>query len=190
MNLLRKLDFLLASTLLLACGNMENEYSSSHCYFVFDNSVHQDAVLASSCNAASPGIFCIATKRTGAGGATYFDFTSSSGTTSSQLANAVDLRRTSILGYNGGLIIGFGNLSYPYTLYVYDRECPNCFDPDAIPVRSKPLSISGSGMAKCGVCGRKYDMNNGGIVSDGDAGNKLTRYRGSTTGPYGVLTVN
>ena len=36
----------------------------------------------------------------------------------------------------------------------------------------------------------KLGMNNGGNIVKGDGGNKLTRYRASTTGPYGVLSVN
>ena len=76
------------------------------------------------------------------------------------------------------------------TFYAYDLECPNCFDPNYIPVRSKPLSISVNGLATCNLCKRQYDMNNGGIVSKGEGGKKMTRYRAATTGPLGVMSVN
>jgi hypothetical protein len=86
--------------------------------------------------------------------------------------------------------VGYGALSQPAVLYAFDRECPNCFDPAAIPLRSKPLSMSSSGIATCNVCKRQYDLNNNGFISAGEEGKRLTRYRATTTGPYGVLSVN
>jgi len=171
------------------CGDAENEYTSLTCYFVFDNSVHQDATLATSMNNNAPGIFCYATKSMKSG-ATYFDFSNNQGASSSAIANAIDQRRTMILGQNNGIIIGFGNADYPSTFYVYDAECPNCFDPNALPVRSHRLSMSSDGIATCKTCSRKYNLNAGGYISEGEQGNKLTRYRASTTGPFGVLNVN
>ena len=52
------------------------------------------------------------------------------------------------------------------------------------------LSMTSDGRATCKNCGRAYDMNNGGIVTSGGSGKKLIRYRASTTGPTGMLTVN
>ena len=72
----------------------------------------------------------------------------------------------------------------------YDRECPNCFDPNMLPLKSRPLSVSENGIAKCGYCKRQYDLNNGGFISNGDKGKKLTRYSCHATGAYGILTVN
>ena len=174
--------------LLMACGDTQHEYTINVAYFVFDNSKHQDATLAAALNVNSPGIFCRVSQSM-RDGITQFDFENNAGVTSSVNANALDQQRRVILGHNNGIIVGYGNMSLPATLYVYDRECPNCFDPTAIPVRSKPLSMSHSGLATCGVCHRQYDMNNGGIVVNGDGGNKLTRYRGTCTGPFGILAV-
>ena len=178
----------LLALLLASCGESQHEYTVNVAYFVFDNSTHQDATLASAMNANAPGIFCRISQSM-QGGVTQFDFVNNAGVSSSVTANAVDQQRRVILGHNNGLIVGYGNLSTPSEFYVYDRECPNCFDPTATPLRSKPLSMSTNGLATCGVCHRRYDMNNGGNIVDGDGGNKLTRYRGACTGPFGRLAV-
>ncbi len=175
--------------MLTACGDSEHEYTIGKCYFVFDNGIHQDVTLASAMNPAIPGIFCTVTQATRKG-ATYFDFTNNAGVSSSQLPNAIDTRRTLILGYNNGIIVGYGTLNQPPIFYAYDRECPNCFDPAAIPIKSRPLSVSSNGLATCQVCHRQYDLNNDGFISSGENGKKLTRYRANTTGPFGVLSVN
>jgi len=174
--------------LLTSCGDTQYEYSSRTCYFVFDNSVHNDATLAAAMTPYS-GVFTQVTLATH-GGANYFVFQSNQGNSSEAIYNAIDSRRTQILGMNQGLIVGYGSLSDPLVFYAFDRECPNCFDPDAIPIRSHPLQMDTRGIATCSLCKRSYDLNNGGIITQGEAGNKLTRYRASTTGPYGVISVN
>ena len=174
---------------LSSCGDSENEFTTGKCYFVFDNSVHNDATLASAMNPNAPGIFCQVTKAT-RNGATYFDFTNNGGVSSSCILNAVDTRRTLILGYNNGIIVGYGALDMPAAFYAYDRECPNCFDPNAIPIKTHPLTMSSNGIATCKTCHRQYDMNNNGFISSGENGKRLTRYRATSTGPFGVLSVN
>jgi hypothetical protein len=169
-----------------SCGDTESEYSQAQCSLTFDNSVHNDAVLASAMTPYSGTYVTITTKTTG--GARYFVFESNQGTTSNVIFNELDKRRTIILGYNGAIIVGYGS-SVDDVFYAYDRECPNCFSPDSLPLRSRPLTVDEQGFAHCSNCNRSYNLNNGGIVSDGDGGNKMTRYRASTTGPYGVLNV-
>ncbi len=188
---MRKLISLLfaVALLLTACGDTTNEFTIGTCYFVFDNSIHQDATLAGAMNPNAPGIFC-QVKKNVRGGATYFDFKDNAGVSSSKIQNAIDDRRTFILGYNNGLIVGFSALNSPATFYAFDLECPNCFDPNSIPMRSRPLSMTTSGQAVCGVCHRTYDLNNNGFIVSGDPGDKLTRYRATTTGPFGVLSVH
>ncbi len=176
--------------LLLSCGDAENEYTIGACYLAFDNSQHNDAILASAMNVNSPGIFCLIKSEVQAGGATYFAFTNNAGQSSRSIINGIDQRRTNIIGYNNGVIVGFGTLDSPTVFYAYDKECPNCFDPNALPVRSKPLTMSSNGLATCKVCHRQYNMNSDGIVVAGDSGKKMTRYRASTTGPFGILAVN
>ncbi len=173
---------------LSSCSDAISEYSSYPCRVVVDNSLFLDATLASAMNSVSPGVFCMIQK-TMSGSAEQFSFTSNQGLSSSQVFTAKDQQMNLVFGMNNGVIVGFGNLDYPAVFYAYDRECPNCFDSEAVPVRSKPLSMGADGHAACSVCGRVYDMNNRGLVISGDGGDPLTRYPASTTGPYGTLVV-
>ena len=173
--------------LMMACGDTENKYTVGQCHFIFENGTHQDAVLASAMNANAPGIFCMVTKKVRSG-AVYYDFTNSSGQSSSKLQNSIDAHRTMILGYNDGIIVGFSNLEGAF--FAFDRECPNCFDSKAIPMKSYPLTMTTNGMAVCKSCQRQYDLNNNGFIAVGDNGKRMTRYRASTTGPFGTLVVN
>lgn len=179
---------LIILALLGSCGNVEDEYCRRPCHVVIDNAVHMDATLASAMNAMSPGIFC-EIREVNIGGARHYAFSSNYGMTSTSVLNAIDLRISRIYGLNDGVIVGFGSLDNPAVFYAYDRECPNCFDPDAIPVKTRPLKMSERGWATCAVCRRSYDMNNRGYVVEGDAGKPLTRFPGRTMGPYGQLSV-
>lgn len=180
---------LLTSVLFAACSDVEDEFSSDHqCYFVFDNSVHLDATLMSALNSMSPGIFCQITE--GAkGNSIYFFFKSNQGLESEKKANAIDLKRTRKLGiYNpSGVIVGYGNLNNPATLYAFDSQCTNCYESTHMPKYT--LTMSNNGIATCASCKRTYDLNNGGIIRSGKEGKKLIRYRASSTGPQGVLSV-
>lgn len=182
------LFFFFTFLLLSSCGDTENEFSTRPCILIVDNGTHNDATLAAAMTPYS-GTFVTITL-TNHGGARYFKFSSNQGTSSESILDAIDQRRSMILGMNDALIVGFANLSDPLIFYAFDRECPNCFNPDEIPVRSYPLHVNTAGIATCNTCKRKYDLNIGGILSDGDAGNKMTRYHASTTGPYGILSVN
>ena len=173
--------------IILSCGDSQYEYSSRHSYLVLDNSAHQDPTLASAMTPYS-GVFVAITLKN-KGGAQYFQFTSNQGQSTESIFNAIDQRRTVLLGMNEGLIVGYSQWS-DLTFYAYDRECPNCFDPDVVPIRSKALEMSTAGIATCKVCHRKYDLNSGGFIVEGDKGDKLVRYRAGTTGAYGVLNVN
>lgn len=168
------------------CGDSEYEYSSYKAYFVFDNSQHLDATLSSAMNALSPGIFC----RISTNGSNYFDFNSSQGAYTKQAMNAIDKQRTCVLGIDNGsgIIVGYGMLSDPAVFYAYDAQCPNCYEQSNKP--NSKLSMGENGQASCSKCSRTYDMNNSGIITSGTEGKKLIRYRASTTGPMGILSVN
>ena len=183
--------FLITYILLLIFTSCEaeNEYSTWPCRFAYDNSVHQDAALSSCMDVNVPGMFCLITESV-RGGVKYLNFKTNHNMTSSQTETEAEKRAEYILGLNNGIIVGFGALSSPPVFYAFDRECPNCFDPEAIPIKSRPLSMGVNGIATCGVCHRQYDLNNNGFISSGENGKRLTRYRASTTGPFGVLTVN
>ncbi|MBR4388168.1 MAG: hypothetical protein IKT00_03200 [Prevotella sp.] len=172
-----------------SCGDVQNEYTVRTAYFVFDNSVHQNIVLSSAMNINAPGTFC-KVKPTMVSGARAYVFENNYGQTETSVENAIDQRRTVILGYNNSLIVGFGNLDMPAVFYAYDGECPNCFDPQKLPVHSYPLTMTGAGLAVCSTCQREYNMNSGGNIVKGDGGDKMIRYRASCTGPLGTLAVN
>lgn len=76
-----------------------------------------------------------------------------------------------------GLIIGLPTLAEPLAdapiVTCYDIACPNCLD-DAI---SKNLTIQENGKAQCRRCNRTYDLSNQGIISEGERGKTLERYR-------------
>ncbi|MBR1839278.1 MAG: hypothetical protein IJ782_01620 [Prevotella sp.] len=59
--------------------------------------------------------------------------------------------------------------------YVFDRICPNCY----LEYRNTKyvLSFENETTVKCGTCKRVYSLLNGGLVTAGDNGNKLFRYR-------------
>lgn len=180
--------FLLFVFFLAGCGT-DYEYSSYPCYFVFDNSTHQDATLASALNVNAPGTFCYISQSTKSG-ATYVNFSTNQGLSSSQLKNAIDQKTTYVLGINNGIIVGYGNLDNPAVLYAYDHQCPNCANSSSAYSPKYPLSMSTDGKATCAKCNRVYDMNNGGIIVNGAQGDKLWRYHVSSRGPLGVLIVN
>lgn len=181
--MLRHLYTLAALALLTACSDGFT-YSGYPCHVVIDNGVHQDATLATAMNAASPGVFCTVTADEPRH---RYCFENNSGLSSVKTFTAVDMRLTRSLGQNNGIIVGFGSLTSVF--YAYDRECPACFSPDALPVRSRPLTVSGTGVAQCPVCRRRWDLNTGGnCISDGHQAG-VTRYHASTTGPFGTLSV-
>lgn len=179
--------FAAVMSLLMSCSGSEYEYSSTPCYLFIDNSVHRDPVLAGALTRYSGTYVKISV--TTKSGSRYFTFADNHGNRSESRFNAYDERRSLQIGLNGTLVVGYGN-SVDGVLYAYDLECPNCFDVNALPVKSRQLSISEDGFATCPYCHRKYYMDNGGYVTEGDKGNKMIRYRCSVSDPYGVLTVN
>lgn len=167
---------------LASCGDTQDMYSSAPVRLIFDNSTHNNPSLAAAMTPYS-GVFATITLS-----GKQFVITTNQGTSATSNMTAVDERRGVILGLNNGIIVGYGT-STDGTFYAYDRECPNCFDVNALPVRSYKISVSEFGIGSCSNCHRQYDLNNGGIVSAGDAGKKLTRYYATTTGPNGVLNI-
>ena len=183
--------FLLLASFLLplaSCSNAEFEYSTIPCYFVFNNALRNNATLATAMNPMSPGIF-VAVSREGVN-PTYYVFRNNHGQCDSTIVNAIDDHTTIILGMQNGLILGYGNLDNPAPFFAYDRECPNCSHPDDLPLRSHPLTMKTDGTATCATCHRRYNMNTGGNIIEGEHGQQLIRYRCNQPQPYGVVTVN
>ena len=183
----------LACALLSSCGKVENEFSDRRAYFIFDNQVHNNAVLASAMSPHSNVFVTVSMQTRYSGQNSYVEFNFVAGGGGAQQASkatAVDQNRGVVLGINNGLILGYGLLSDPPVFYAYDLQCPNCYSSTAVPRRSYPLTVQANGFATCATCRRKYNLSTGGNVAEGAQGNKLIRYRASTTGPYGLLVVN
>lgn len=192
-NLWSKIALALPLLFTVACSGDDYTYSSYHCNLVIDNATHNDVTLASAMNSMSPGVFC---KITYNNSKKAYVFTNNQGQSSSTPLTASEIERlgrTSRVGLNNGLIVGYGNLSTSkeggYVFYAFDAECPNCFDFNAIPLRSYPLTMTTAGIAECANCKRQYNMNTGGNCIN-NTGKGLTTYRAATSGAYGTLTVN
>ncbi|MBQ8046590.1 MAG: hypothetical protein IJ196_01515 [Prevotella sp.] len=172
---------LAAMLTLMACGDAGFEYSSFHPNFTFHNDTHQNMALATAMDAMSTGVFCkISCQQRG--GAYYFVCQNNRDLTSPpDVFNAGDLQLGSQnrLGMNNGLIVGYS--AYGEGFMAYDAQCPDCFDYNALPVKSYPLEISFTGTATCNRCHRTFDMNTRGCG--------LTAYRASTSGAFGILHV-
>jgi hypothetical protein len=191
-NLWSKIALALPLLFTVACSGDDYTYSSYHCNLVIDNATHNDVTLASAMNSMSPGVFC---KITYNNSKKAYVFTNNQGQSSSTPLTASEIERlgrTSRVGLNNGLIVGYGNLSTSkeggYVFYAFDAECPNCFDFNAIPLRSYPLTMTTAGIAECANCKRQYNMNTGGNCIN-NTGKGLTTYRAATSG-NGTLTVN
>ena len=168
----------LACALLSSCGKAENEFSDRRAYFIFDNQVQNNAVLASAMSPHSNVFVTVSMQTRYSGQNSYVEFNFVAGGGGAQQASkatAVDQNRGVVLGINNGLILGYGLLSDPPVFYAYDLH---------------PLTVQANGFATCANCRRKYNLSTGGNVAEDAQGNKLIRYRASTTGPYGLLVVN
>lgn len=192
-NLWSKIALALPLLFTVACSGDDYTYSSYHSNLVINNAIHNDATLASAMNSMSPGVFC---KISYDNSKKAYVFTNNQGQSSSKPLyqdEQTRLANGSRVGLNNGIIVGYGNLSPTdtggYAFYAFDAECPNCFNYNAIPLRSYPLTITTAGIAKCANCNREYYMNTGGNCTN-NTGKGLTTYRAATSGAYGTLTVN
>ncbi len=179
--------------MLLGGCNIEGEYSKWPCRFDYDNAVYLDQSLATAMNISSKGVFCKIWEQ----GSSYVFQNNQGLQPSSKPKSAQDTQRNYILGVNNGIIVGFQTQNTELTgavnggFVAYDAQCPNCVRKTNNYLNPKfPLSMSTSGIASCSNCGKKYDMNNGGIIQNGEEGDVgLEKYLASTTGPLGYLSV-
>lgn len=189
---MRNLGFCLLafSCWLLTSCKADDEYSTHACRFSYNNMIHNDPTLASALEANSRGVFCLISEHTRAG-VHYIAFENNLGQTSKQQETAEE---KFILGLNNGIIVGFQTLNTddPYRGFVgYDVQCPNCVRRENNTVNPNyRVTMASSGIATCSKCGKKYDMNNNGIVQNGEDGDRgLYKYVATTTGPNGVVSV-
>ena len=162
--------------LLLACkeGEVNNKYCNLPARLNIEN-VTQAPVLFTACE--SMGEYCTV-KTDGQ----RFHFTDATNHTSS-------INITALTGYSGyylglcGFIVG--KLTIPemgednVRVVCFDLACSNCYQNYNI---TKPLTLQAGGYAKCGSCGRSYNLNDCGSIADGPAGRSLYRYRVSFVG--------
>lgn len=77
-----------------------------------------------------------------------------------------------------GFIVGLPNMpelgSGTSVPVCYDLACPNCYSAYNI---TRALRLTEGGYASCSSCNRIYNLNNQGIVSSGEGGTSLFRYR-------------
>ena len=196
MTMIRKLLYtpcVLLLVLLSGC-NAENEYSVWPCAFAFDNSIYLDDVLSTAMDAGTRGVFCLISEDI-RGGVRYLNFTCSDGRKSRVELKGNEMRTNYVLGLNNGIIVGYQTLNTDGRNggYVgYDEQCPNCVRNTNNTVNPNyRVSMSTSGIATCRRCNKRYDLNNGGIILDGEKGDKgLEKYEANTTGPFGFIRVN
>ncbi len=100
-----------------------------------------------------------------------------------------------ILGLNNGIIVGYQNSLLDergnYLITAYDVQCPNCvrsYDNYVSPHYA--VQVASTGIATCKKCGKQYDLNSGGILQNGQQGDKnLEKYAANTTGPFGHISI-
>lgn len=183
-NLYRLFSYLALLLLCAACD--KTEYSNTRVYFAFDNSTHLDQTLAPAMDPVNSSIFC----RVYRVDDSHIGFQNNQGRESKVMMTATERQGNTLLGlYNeSGVIVGYGLPAVggeAHEFYAYDAQCPNCYKEFNMP--RYQLSMRTDGTAVCNKCKREYSMKNGGYCADGD---KLIRYRATTTGPNGVLAIN
>ena len=183
---------LLPSLLFLSC-TADNEFSTWPCRFAYDNSIGQDATLATAMDANSRGVFCQITESV-QGGVKYLNFSNNQGLTSSKRETALEQQANFVLGLNNGIIIGWQTFvtdGFGAGFAAYDVQCPNCVRRENNTISPNyRITMSSNGIATCSKCGLKYDLNNGGIVQNGQQGDTgLEKYAAATTGAYGYISV-
>jgi hypothetical protein len=155
--------------------------------------IHNDPTLNSALNASSRGVFCLISENTRAG-VRYLVFENNLGQTSKQQETAEEVEAKFILGLNNGIIVGFQTLNTDGAnggFVAYDVQCPNCVSRTNNTANPNfRVTMESSGIATCSKCDKKYDMNNGGIILNGEEGDRgLDKYVASTSGPFGVVSV-
>jgi len=157
-------------TLLVSCEKAEQAYSNHVARFSFSptNTVPQ---LNAALN--NPGQFCTIAARN-----SQYVF-HSPGIREDYKYTLTELDRKSkyVLGLSGfivGIPIMADQLSAQSSVVCFDLACPNCYEEASI---TRDLTLLENQRAKCGRCGRLYDLNNQGIITDGEQGTSLYRYR-------------
>ena len=160
-----------AGVLFQACGPAYDMYCNIHARFVVSNVLSVSPTLSRSCT--SLGEFCTVTNPVRDALRLHFK---SIGTSDTYNKSALQ-DRTVVLGL-GGLIVGLPSIAEQLEqepkVVCFDLTCPNCYNDYNI---SHLMQYTRLGYVDCTSCNRSYDLNNLGIVSSGEAGRSLFRYR-------------
>lgn len=164
---MRKL-LILTALILTACQQAESLFCNLPANFTMEN-IYQAPVLYTACN--STGEFCTITAK----GKT-FEFAST--------RNTSTVNQTAMNDYAGfylglsGLIVGLPSIPEVgqdiSRVVCFDLACSNCYHDNNI---TKRLVLQDGGYARCSTCQRTYNLNNVGLIANGESGRPLYRYR-------------
>ena len=165
---MKKLLFLPFCLFLSACQKADTLFSSLPAQFTMEN-IYQAPVLYTACN--SMGQFCTITSQ-----GTTFVF--------SDTHNSSTVNRTAMNDYTGfylglsGFIVGLPSIPEigqdASRVVCFDLACSNCYHDNSV---TKRLVLQDGGYVYCSSCRRTYNLNNVGIISNGEGGKPLFRYR-------------
>ena len=166
-------------------GEVVDEYITHVASFRFDFQYgHTQSYLYAALN--STNYFCFFSTNPIEGG--YDLVTEAYGTTEKNvehITEAVLTQSGRALGLNNGLIAGRSSFQNG-ELYVFDRQCPNCFNETNN--KNFPLNFNDASSVSCSRCKRIYGLLNGGVVVSDPlnhgSNEKLFRYRATYSGTY------
>ena len=190
---MKRLFYLLTLPILLAACTTDivGEYSSHQAYYVMDFQYAQYKASYLSDALSSVNSFCmisVSTQNLDGSTTPYKLYSMMYGTTTQEevVTEAGLTRLTRRLGLNNGLIVGRSSFQNG-ELYVFDRQCPNCFNAYHY-ANNYAVNFKDANNVECANCHRTYGLLNGGVVVAGDSGEKLFRYRASYNGTYFNVT--
>ncbi len=172
----------LCGIILNGCSNTEHTFSSLPARFHCSN-VYQAFPLYNALN--SMGEFC--TINIDKAGKKYV-FTGSDNQSSYVDITAIEQYSNNWVCLTG-FIVGLPaipEIGQDYSRVVcFELACSNCYENFNI---TKPLALEPGAFAHCKSCKRTYNLNNLGIVSKGETGRPLYRYRVSYTGSALIIS--
>jgi len=170
--------------LLTLHGCAENEYSTKYyCRFTFYSDKHAGNLIDMSISSISEFVMVSVY----IGNPSYIKAQTVAKTEPIYITTEIELNALKNAQMGASNLLILGQSIYDNILYAYDGNCPTCLgDYD---LYSAPLTFTNSGQwVKCAKCGRSYDLNNGGVVAEGDGGSSLMKYHISYNGS--VLNVS
>ncbi len=195
MKTILKTGVLFVAALLLVACKAEYEFSTWPCQFSYDNSIHLDMTLNMAMNPNDPGTFCLIWEETQKG-IKYICFKNNKGESSRLPETAEEKNPPFILGLNNGIIIGFtasvldNNLNFAFM--GFDQQCPNCVNRTGNKLNpTYRIEVDEAGIGTCRECKKRYNLNAGGIIINGEEGDKgMEKYAAATQGQNGHVSVH